>query len=60
MTSPRAYRQPRTPELAVEILHNMRGIQFDPYLVEVFDSILDEAKAEIQDYEQSCMKSENQ
>lgn len=60
MTSPRAYRQPRTPKLASEILHNMRGIQFDPYLVEVFDSILDEAKAEIQDYEQSCMKSENQ
>ncbi len=52
MVSTRAYRPARSPEQAVEILHNMRGIQFDPYLVEVFDSVIDEARAELAKYEQ--------
>lgn len=53
MVSSRAYRQPRSPEQALEILHNMRGIQFDPDLVEVFDDVVDEARAELAAYEES-------
>lgn len=53
MVSSRAYREPRTPEQAVEILHNMRGIQFDPDLVEVFDDVLPEARKELEEYEAS-------
>ncbi len=58
MVSSRAYRQPRTPEQAVEILHNMRGIQFDPALVEVFDNILEDAQNELKTYEESCKDSD--
>ena len=53
MVSSRAYRQPRSPEQALEILHNMRGIQFDPDLVEVFDDVVEEARAELAAYEES-------
>lgn len=53
MVSPRAYRAPRTPEQAVEILHNMRGIQFDPELVNVFDEVLPEARKQLEEYENS-------
>lgn len=53
MLSTRAYRSARTKEEALEILHNMRGIQFDPQLVEVFDSIIDEASAEISEFEKN-------
>lgn len=61
MISTRAYRQPRSEEQAIEILHNMRGIQFDPDLVEVFDSIIDEARAELKKYEAEHQNStENQ
>lgn len=59
MVSSRAYRAPRSPEQAIEILHNMRGIQFDPDLVAVFDSIIDEARAELKAYEEAAQKEEN-
>ena len=59
MVSSRAYRAPRSPEQAIEILHNMRGIQFDPDLVAVFDSIIDEARAELKAYEEAAEKEEN-
>lgn len=59
MVSSRAYRAPRSPEQAIEILHNMRGIQFDPDLVAVFDSIIDEARAELKAYEEAAKKEEN-
>ena len=37
----------------------MRGIQFDPDLVAVFDSIIDEARAELKAYEEAAKKEEN-
>ena len=58
MVSSRAYRAPRSSEEAIEILHNMRGIQFDPDLVEVFDGIIDEARAEIKAYEETSKEPE--
>ncbi|MCR5262164.1 MAG: response regulator [Candidatus Gastranaerophilales bacterium] len=61
MVSKRAYRPARTEEQALEILHNMRGIQFDPALVEVFDGIFEEAKSEISEYEkEAASETENQ
>ena len=60
MVSPRAYRAPRTSEQAVEILHNMRGIQFDPDLVEVFDEVLPDARRELEEYENSIKNKEVQ
>jgi len=60
MVSSRAYRQPRSPEQALEILHNMRGIQFDPDLVEVFDDVVDEARAELAAYEESVKNASAQ
>ena len=60
MVSSRAYRQPRSPEQALEILHNMRGIQFDPDLVEVFDDVVEDARAELAAYEESLKNSASQ
>ena len=60
MVSSRAYRQPRSPEQALEILHNMRGIQFDPYLVEVFDDVIDDARAELAAFEASMNRNVSQ
>lgn len=59
MTSPRAYRNSKTPEQTIEILKNMKGIQFDSQLVDVFNSILGEAQAELQEYEKSFIKVED-
>jgi len=60
MVSSRAYRQPRSPEQALEILHNMRGIQFDPYLVEVFDDVIDDARAELAAFEAAMNRNVSQ
>ncbi|MGN0005604.1 MAG: HD domain-containing phosphohydrolase [Candidatus Gastranaerophilaceae bacterium] len=54
MVSSRAYRSPKTPEEAIDIIHKMSGIQFDPKMVEAFDSIIDGARAELKAYEESC------
>lgn len=54
MVSSRAYRAPKSPEEAIDIIHKMSGIQFDPKMVEAFDSIIDGARAELKAYEESC------
>ncbi|MBQ2645550.1 HD domain-containing protein [bacterium] len=60
MVSKRAYRPARTQQQAIEILHNMRGIQFDAALVDVFDSIIDEANTELKQYENDVDTNKNQ
>jgi len=40
MVSGRPYRAPRTPEEALEELEKFKGIQFDPYLVDVFVELM--------------------
>lgn len=54
MVSSRAYRAPKTSEEAINIIHKMSGIQFDPKMVAAFDSIIDDAKAELKAFEDSC------
>ena len=39
-------------EEAIDIIHKMSGIQFDPEMVEAFDSIIDGARAELKAYEE--------
>lgn len=40
MVSERSYRRARTPEEALKILRELRGIQFDPKAVDVFTDLL--------------------
>ncbi len=54
MVSERAYRKSLSSEEAVEILKQGSGIQFDPNLVQVFISILPEARHEIEMYEKEA------
>lgn len=54
MISNRAYRKSRTPAEALEIIRNGAGVQFDPYLVQIFENILPDALKEIEDYEREA------
>jgi len=54
MISNRAYRKSRTPQEALDIIKQGAGIQFDPYLVQIFESVLPEALKEIEDYEREA------
>ena len=51
MVSKRAYRNSLSAEEALKVIEQSAGQQFDPNLVEIFKSILPEAKKEIEEYE---------
>ena len=51
MTSNRAYRNSLKPDEALNIIKQGAGKQFDPHLVEIFESILPEALEEIKEFE---------
>lgn len=52
MVSKRAYRESLSSEDALKIIEQNSGKQFDPYLVEIFKSVLPDAVKEIEAYEQ--------
>ena len=58
MVSERAYRPAHTEEQALEIIHNLKGVQFDPNLVDVFDKVIDVAKTEIEQFEKKEAEAE--
>ena len=47
MTCPRAYREPRSPEQAVEELERHAGTQFDPHVVRVMARLVRERAIEV-------------
>ncbi len=51
MVSNRAYRKSLSPQEALNIIKQCAGKQFDPNLVQVFETILPEAMAEIKEQE---------
>ncbi len=51
MTSQRAYRQSISASEALQKIKEGAGIQFDPNLVQIFESILPQAQEEIEEYE---------
>ena len=51
LVSNRAYRKSLSSDEALEIIKQGAGRQFDPHLVQIFESILPEAIAEIEEYE---------
>jgi len=51
LVSNRAYRNSLTSDEALKVIEQNSGIQFDPYLVEIFKSVLPDAIKEIEEYE---------
>ncbi|GFE61281.1 DJ-1 family glyoxalase III [Geobacter sp. AOG2] len=50
MLSVRSYRPAQDREAAIRELHNKKGTQFDPFLVDVFVEFLNESPFEIRDF----------
>ncbi len=51
MVSKRAYRESLSSEDALKVIESCSGKQFDPYLVEIFKSVIPDAIKEIEEYE---------
>ena len=51
MISNRAYRQGLAPDVALKLIEEKAGTQFDPELIGVFKSILPAATKEIKEFE---------
>ncbi|GBF23546.1 response regulator receiver modulated metal dependent phosphohydrolase, partial [Candidatus Gastranaerophilus sp. (ex Termes propinquus)] len=60
MVSHRAYREGSTNDEALLKLDSLAGVQFDPFLVRVFKSILPGALSEIAEYEERMKKLEDE
>ena len=51
LVSKRAYRESLSSDDALKVIEQNSGKQFDPYLVEIFKSVLPDAVKEIEEYE---------